>query len=89
MELPFSRGFGNNHGCRAQEAFTEFEAFAELLEDVAFGDVWGFLLGNGFVVVGIKWLARRIDFFEAGVSQGLAKLLLDHGDALLEGVGVR
>ncbi len=78
--------FGDDDGGGAEKAVAEAVAFAELLEDVAFGDVGGLGLGDGFVEVGVEGFAGGVDFFEAGVGDGGLELAVDHVDAGFKGV---
>ena len=79
------RFFGDNDRGRAQQTVAQFIAFADLLDDLAFGHVGGFLLRNGLVQCRVKRFAAGVHFFEAGFGEDAFELLLNHRDAGLQG----
>ena len=51
---------------------------------MAFRRIGSFLLGHGFVPVGVERLAGGVNFFQPGLGERGLELLLDHRDAGLE-----
>ena len=75
---------GDDDAGRPQKTLAQFVAFAELLDDLALGDIRRFLLGNGLVEIGVEGLADGVDLLQAGFREGVLELLLNHVDARLE-----
>lgn len=65
----------------------EFEAAADLVDDVAGWDLVVMLLGDGLVEVGVESFASGIDGFDAALAEEVLELAFDELEAFCDGFG--